>query len=134
MKKLFAFILIFLYLGIATGFSTYSHYCMDRYVGTTLWQKDMSKCGICGMSKTKHASKKNCCKEEQKQVKLEKSHHASEFAFKQLQEFSSIILPTSYARQSISAIINITAEFPNSNAPPSKEYNSIYILNCTYLI
>ena len=107
---------------------------MDRYVETTLWQKDMSKCGICGMSKTKHAAKKNCCKEEHKQVKLEKDHQAAEFVYKQLQELSSIILPTSYAEQIIPVVRNIAKEFPNSHAPPNKEYNSIYILNCTYLI
>lgn len=94
----------------------------------------MSNCGVCGMSKTKHASKKNCCKEEHKQVKLEKNHHPSAYAYKQFHELTAIILPTSYGDTAIPIVINITEELPNSNAPPNKEYSSIYILNCTYLI
>ena|GEM_PF-284056 len=133
-KKLFAFILTFLYLGIATGFSTYSHYCMDRYVETTLWQKDRSKCGVCGMDKTKHADKKKCCKEEHKQVKLEKDHQAAEYAFKQLQLFSTIILPTAYAIQPSKAMVCLTEAYPINNAPPDRAYKPIYMLHCTYLI
>ncbi|WP_345234903.1 HYC_CC_PP family protein [Olivibacter ginsenosidimutans] len=133
MKKAFALILTFLYLGIATGFSTYSHYCMDRYVETTFWQKDMGKCGICGMEKS-NSKKKNCCKEEHKQVKLEKNHQAAEWAFQQFSPLATAILPTNYALHPSKALINLTVSHPVNNAPPYSGYPSLYVRHCTYLI
>ena len=133
MKKVIAFILTFLYLGIATGFSTYSHYCMDRYVETTFWQKDMGKCSICGMEQSKSA-KKNCCKEEHKQVKLEKDHQAAEWNFQQTPLFATAILPTSYAIQPGLRLVNLAIHLPVNNAPPTDTYLPIYVRHCTYLI
>ncbi|QNL49314.1 hypothetical protein H8S90_21675 [Olivibacter sp. SDN3] len=134
MKKLFAFILAFLYLGIATGFSTYTHYCMDRYVETTLWQIDMSKCGACGMSKDKSSAEKKCCKEEHKQLKLEKDHKAAtEISYKYLQELPAILLHTDVLRPA-KTLTNIAIDYPFSHAPPDKAYHTIYMLNCIYRI
>ncbi|MDM8174598.1 MULTISPECIES: HYC_CC_PP family protein [Olivibacter] len=134
MKKLFAFILTFVYLGIATGFSTYSHYCMDRYVETSLWKKDMSKCGVCGMNKSKQASEKNCCKEEHKQVKLEKKHQASQVVYKQFKLFQAIVPAPAYDVSMHKPVINVITGHPVSHAPPNKAYTRLYRLNCTYLI
>lgn len=132
-KKLFAFILAFLYLGIATGFSTYTHYCMDRYVETTLWQKHMNKCGACGMSKDK-SSEKDCCKEEHKELKLEKDHKAAtELSYKYLQELPAILLRVDVLHP-IKTLTNIAIDYPFSHAPPSKAYDIIYMLNCIYRI
>ncbi|MEH6306732.1 hypothetical protein RYH73_13835 [Olivibacter sp. CPCC 100613] len=134
MKKLFALILTILYLGIATGFSTYSHYCMDRYVETSLWKTDRSNCGICGMDKSKETSKKNCCKEEHKEVKLEKKHQASQYVYQQFQSFPAVVLNSAYVLPANNIWENITTAHPFSHAPPNKEYLSIYMLNCTYRI
>lgn len=130
---MFTLILSIVYLGIATGFSTYSHYCMDKYVETTLWQQDMSHCGICGMSKNK-SSQKKCCKEEHKQVKLEKDHKAAEQISKQFQTFATDTHFPAYAIQPTAALVNTTEKLPLSNAPPHQEHDAIYMLNCSYLI
>jgi len=106
---------------------------MDRYVETTFWQKDMGKCSICGMEQSKSA-KKNCCKEEHKQVKLEKDHQAAEWNFQQTPLFATAILPTSYAIQPGPRLVNLAIHLPVNNAPPADTYPPIHVRYCTYLI
>lgn len=94
----------------------------------------MNKCGVCGMSKSKSVEKKNCCKEEYKQVKLDKNHQAAEQFAKQFQTFAAVMPFSTPAGMPAPALINILEALPVSHAPPNKAYNSIYMLNCIYRI
>lgn len=62
MKKLVAFIVAIIYLTVSTGFIVNVHYCMGK-VSSIKLEKPAKQC----CCKKKH---KNCCKTEQKIVKL----------------------------------------------------------------
>ncbi len=133
-KRVFAFILTLLYLSIATGFNTYSHYCMDRYVGTSFWQKESTTCSVCGMDKSKTSTKKHCCKEEHKQIKLEKDHQASDYVMQSFQTPFVAVLPSLLTWEAPNIQQTVSQEYPVNHGPPGKEYHSLHILHCTYLI
>jgi len=137
MKKFLAIILSFFYLGIATGFTTYSHYCMDRYAGTSLWNKASNTCSLCGMAlnaDASHQDGKGCCKSEQKQIKLDQVHQAGETAKQQLSVFTAVVPTPAYTQQQGPALYQGATASPFSHAPPKAYLPPIYILHCVYLI
>jgi len=75
---------------------------------------------------------KNCCKDEHKQVQIEKDQQASEFSFQFLKYFPENFFPPAnfgadYCQSSI-------VEFPTANSPPFRKKVSEFILNCVYRI
>jgi hypothetical protein len=76
MKKLLSAMLALLYLGTSVGATVELHYCMGRLVEWSLWHKDNSICSNCGMEK-KHELTKGCCKDEYKQIKIDKDQKLS---------------------------------------------------------
>lgn len=51
MKKVLAFILLFVYLGTSTGATVRLHYCMGELAGWGLKDVPSETCGSCGMEK-----------------------------------------------------------------------------------
>jgi hypothetical protein len=74
-KKLVVIILLFVYSLETVGFTVHYHYCMNDLVGWDYTKKDNKKCVKCGMSESK--TKKGCCKDEAKQLKLDTDHQKS---------------------------------------------------------
>ncbi|MFC6102258.1 HYC_CC_PP family protein [Olivibacter domesticus] len=133
MKKLLLIILTFFYLGVSTGFTMHLHYCMERFVETNLWHGKEEVCGKCGMKK-EAGKKKDCCKDEHKQVKLDKLHKGSEIAFLEFQKIS-IILPTIlYPVLDYQVLSTITDESPLNNSPPHGDSNPLYLKNRVFRI
>ena len=140
MKKFIAAILAIIYLSTSMGATIHLHYCMDKLVSWSLRPEAANKksCPFCGMPKTtpdKHCGKqaKGCCKDEQKQIKVQKDQKAAEAGFTLAKpllqtadhltcELPSFILTTP------------TLEYPTSHAPPRAENISLFIRNCNFRI
>jgi hypothetical protein len=127
-KKIFI-ILIFLIYGSATmGATIHLHYCMDKYVGGSLWHgEDDNKCGKCGMKEKKDS----CCKDEHKQVKLTTDHQKTTIQFIELPEAPAFV--TSLIDIVVS-IPSVAVNHPATNSPPKTLRGPLYILNCVFLI
>ena len=114
--------------GFATmGATIHMHYCMNEFVGWSLWhgEKD-KKCGKCGMKEKKGG----CCKDEHKQIKLKTDHQKSAVAqYFQLVESPALVTPI--ADFSFIAT-SVSLNFPVSNAPPKIPRERLYILHCVF--
>lgn len=128
MKKFIVFILAILYLGLSTGATLHMHYCMGKFVGSSLIHHESSdSCSRCGMEKK--ASKNKCCKDETKLVKIEQDQkvtipldHSVDAVAVELVH-SNFILPIAFFDSSIN-------ESSYSNAPPLAFKAPIYLRNC----
>lgn len=111
------------------GATIHMHFCMDKFVGWSLWHSDKDKkCGKCGMTEKKGG----CCKDEHKQVKLKTEHQKSAITqYFQLLDAPALVTPIadfSFKTTSVSL------KFPVSNAPPKIPRERLYILHCVFLI
>src|SRR5258705_11087377 len=141
MKKFLATILAVIYLSTSMGATVHLHYCMDKLVAWGFGEKGMNKksCPYCGMTKAtntdKHCGKesKGCCKDEQKQVKIEKDQKVSEpgFVFNKL-----FIQSSSHASIKINCIyiFSPSLEYPLTHAPPQTRNVSLFVRNCIFRI
>ena len=63
MKKALVILILITYSFATVGTTMHLHYCMNEYVGASLWDgDDTSECGKCGMKEKKGG----CCKDEHK--------------------------------------------------------------------
>ena len=140
MKKLLVTILAFVYLTSTIGATVHLHYCMDKLVGWGLGQEksDKNTCQYCGMCKSptnKHCYKeiKGCCKDDQKQIKLENDQKLSETAIKVAKisgELKSPVFPDHIYEH----VSSIAEEYPVNHALPWQSGVPVFILNCVYRI
>ncbi|HTH31027.1 MAG TPA: hypothetical protein VL946_06730 [Lacibacter sp.] len=132
MKKLVVAILSFLYISTSSGATLQMHYCMDKLVDWSIGHTDdKNTCNNCGMEKDGQG-KNGCCKDEQKQLKIEKDQKiAQSFQVMQLVATALPVPFISFAQQLPSSA---TEENPCSNAPPLTDNTSLYIRNCVFLI
>ncbi|HEV8507021.1 MAG TPA: hypothetical protein VGQ53_16535 [Chitinophagaceae bacterium] len=131
MKKLFVAILALLYMGTSIGATIELHYCMGRLVEWSLRYDDNDTCRNCGMAK-EPGSTSGCCKDEHKQIKIDKDQKLSLNYIRLSQPISepgiigsdhSIFLPP------ISS-----ANFTKINSPPRGCNIPLTILNCVFRI
>lgn len=132
MKKIAVSILAFLYLGLSAGATVQFHYCRGRLVEWTLLPNNPEKCGGCGMKNT--VKKGGCCKNELKQIKIEKDQRETELS-PGAQPVAFTVLPVAWLEagnpRDLSVIIN---KEPSSNhISPGKDIK-IYIRNCVFRI
>lgn len=76
--------------------------------------------------------KNACCKDEQKQLKIDKDQKTTT-AF-ELTLSLATALPVSYPVYNFAGIASVTEEFPLSNAPPRSPKLAVYIRNRTFRI
>jgi hypothetical protein len=124
MKKFLIAILVFLYLSSSVGATVHLHYCMDKLVDWGLWNNKSGKCGNCGMDKSE-AKDNGCCKDEQKQVKLENDHKAA--SGYQVMQLLSVTILDSFFELSLINLPSVTEENPLSHAPPRSCSIAAYI-------
>lgn len=120
--------MLLIYGSATMGATIHVHYCMNKYVGGSLWHgKDDNKCGKCGMKEKKDG----CCKDKHKQVKLTTDHQKTATQFVELPE-----LPT-FVTSLIDIVVSVSSlsiNYPTSNGPPKTLRGRLYILNCVFLI
>lgn len=130
MKKFLVTILALVYLTVSSGATVHLHYCMGKLIAWGLSDKKDGKCGTCGMMKAGHTG---CCKDELKQIKIEKHQKAVESAFQFLiissDEVEAPSASLSLVYPSSSVLNNTTA-----HAPPRLGAVPIFVLNCNFRI
>jgi hypothetical protein len=104
---------------------------MDKLISWS-WQHSKDKCSKCGMKKS-IASKKGCCKDVQKQLKLQNDQKVTEAAVK-LIHLSSLPAPVGYQAFQPEPLTSIPQQFPVSHGPPLKAGAPIYLINCVFRI
>lgn len=127
MKKLIILLIAVIYMGAASGTTVHLHYCMEKLIGYDLIKSEGEKCNKCGME-----AGKDCCKDEQKLLKLDTEHKASESNFYFVKLLPAIVQHTSeVAAERLTATV---ALHPLAHAPPFIYSNPIYLRNCVFLI
>lgn len=129
--KLVVTILSFVYLASTVGATVHLHYCMDKLVETGLWKDNDKKCGKCGMEKSPNGDN-GCCKDEQKQYKLESDHKAA--TAYQLSHVLVAAVPVSFIELPQIKLATITEQHPLSHAPPRSGDIAVHIRNCVFRI
>jgi len=128
-KKIVVILLLLIYGSATMGATIHMHYCMNEFVGWSLWHgKKDKECGKCGMKEKKGG----CCKDEHKQVKLKTEHQKSATAqYIQFLDVPALVTPlTDFSFKGTP----IALDFPVSNAPPKIPRERLYILHCVFLI
>jgi hypothetical protein len=132
MKKVLAAILAFVYLSTSMGATIHLHYCMGKLASWGLINHENKNCEGCGMVKNKTAShsmtaKMDCCRDEHKEIKTDKDQKLFPSEFFKLNNLSQAIALHDPAIQSIKAF-SISAEYPNTNAPPLLDKLPLFVL------
>lgn len=129
MKKIVVILLLLIYGSATMGATIHMHYCMNEFVGWSLWHGEKEKeCGKCGMKEKKGG----CCKDEHKQVKLKTEHQKSATAqYIQFLDVPALITPVADFSFKVTPT---SLAFPVSNAPPKIPGERLYILHCVFLI
>jgi len=133
MKKIIVAILAVLYLSTSMGTTIHLHYCMGKLVDWGLWQPNSSRCSKCGMAKSHKSSNNGCCRDEHKQLKIEKDQKLSP-GFSQINKVVTEIAPVAIPAYSVSLPILSTLQHPKNNAPPRSCNTSLHIINCVFRV
>lgn len=131
MKKFVAVILALIYLTASTGATVHMHYCMDKLVDWGLGHNDSDTCSNCGM-KTED-SKKGCCKDEHKQVKLQNDQKVADISIN-LMQLPVLVVPVPFSSYTFELPASIAQAFPVSHAPPVYSDQAVYLRNCVFRI
>lgn len=130
MKKVLVIIFAFLYLGVSSGATIHLHYCMGKLVGWGLSDKKDALCKTCGMHKAGH---KDCCHDEQKQVKFEKDQKVTESQFQNLNPTSNVVIIT-HNLFSVICLSSLISKTPYPNGPPRQGTVPVFVLHCNFRI
>ncbi|WP_432713244.1 HYC_CC_PP family protein [Pedobacter sp.] len=132
MKRTLLIFLAIFYFGVSQGTTVYFHYCMGELVDLGITNHEKKTCGFCGM-KQSNTAKKDCCKDEAKQAKIDQSKTTS-------------LLQVQFEQTSVLVQNNATWQLEDfsfpvkqgkaalSNAPPILQEIPAFIRNCTFRI
>jgi len=131
-KKAITIFFLVIYGFATVGATVRVHYCMEKFVGFELFHNNSTKdkCAKCGMKKS--TNKKGCCKDETKQIKIEKEYKLTESANKSFSVFcqKDIYFKTySFVRS-----LKIGSKFYHAPTLSLAKTVPIYVFDCTYLI
>ncbi len=106
------------------------HYCMNKYIGASLYHAKEKKCANCGMDKSKS---NGCCKDEHKVLKLKREHQKTVDSYDFSVLNNLIVVPAFIIRNQhpFSSAIKI---YSSIHAPPEIQDQRLYLLNCIFLI
>lgn len=129
MKKIAVILLVLVYSGATTGATIHLHYCMNQFVGSSLWHSSKdSKCGKCGMKD----KKEGCCKDEHKRAKLNTEHQKASPA-QQFQILEDGSLPPVAGLTGFAAVQR-SSLLPAAHARPIIAKERRYLLHGVFLI
>jgi len=129
-KKFVAILFLIIYSCTTVSATIHMHYCMNKYIGASLYHTKEKKCSNCGMDKSKS---NGCCKDEHKVVKLKREHQktGSSYDFSVLN--NPVVVPEFIFHNQVSGPSIITT-YSSVHAPPDINGQKLYILNCAFLI
>ena len=110
------------------GATIHLHFCMNEFVGWSLWHGKTDECSKCGMK----GKKDGCCKDEHKQVKLSTEHQKSATTqYIQSSDIPALVIPIFHFGLKEKSI---SLTFPVSHAPPKINREQLHIFHCVFLI
>jgi hypothetical protein len=113
------------------GATVHLHYCMNEFVGWSLFHSDNEECGKCGMvEKDKEGA---CCKDEHKHFKLKVDHQKADTA-QFIDLVNSPVVSVPVIDFGLHSSIKISENYPTCHAPPDIGKSTLHILNCVFLI
>jgi hypothetical protein len=128
-KRIAAILLLLIYTSATMGATIHLHYCMNDFVGWSLWHSANSKCGKCGMKEKKGS----CCKDEHKEIKL-KTEHQKSAAVDFINIFSTPALAIPFANCSFKLLQHKKFTYANFHPPPGIQNKRLYVLYGVFLI
>lgn len=134
MKKLFLYLLSFIFIITSSGVMVNMHYCMGKLAGTSMsWVSNSpKKCGKCGMEKSKKKGK-GCCHDSKKLIKNVVDQNIANSFFNVDHQLA--LLPNSSNFETVSIVVSDDTKQSNfSHAPPDQLGVPIYIADCSFLI
>ena len=134
MKKLFLYLLSFIFIITSSGVMVNMHYCMGKLAGTSmsLVSNTTKKCDKCGMEKSKKQGK-GCCHDSKKLIKNVVDQNIANSLFNIDHQLA--LLPNSSDFETVSIVVSDNAKQSNySHAPPDQLGVPIYIADCSFLI
>ena len=66
---------MFVYGTTTVGATVHLHFCMNKFISFNFTETENKTCGKCGMKES--ATKKGCCKDEVKQLKIDNDYQKS---------------------------------------------------------
>ncbi|WP_089909395.1 HYC_CC_PP family protein [Chitinophaga rupis] len=134
MKRFIAVILTILYMSTAMGATVQLHYCMGKLVAWELGSSKKDHCKGCGMElPAKNTSKKKCCQDEYKEIKLKKDYHNPATAGAMVPLALEATPVTMYTLQAM-PVASLAVTFPVAQAPPDTGNTPVFLLNCNFRI
>ena len=130
LKKIAVILLILIYGSATMGATVHLHYCMNEFVGWSLFHSKNDTCGKCGM---KEKDKGGCCKDEHLQYKLKVDQQKNSVG----QCINLITTPTLSVPVidiDIHSYHNVTESYPSCHAPPAAQKERLNIFYCVFLI
>jgi hypothetical protein len=115
---------------------------MDKLVASELGRQDANEasCLYCGMAKTttkdNHCGNesKGCCKDEQKQVKVDNDQKTSEVSYNLSKPVIQLDDHTLFPELLSHYIFSTAIAYPSTHAPPRAENVSLTVRNCVFRI
>ena len=130
MKKVLITIMAVFYLGVSSGATVHFHYCMGELINWGLAQQKDPNCSNCGMEK---GDSEKCCKDEHKQLKIDKAQKATESNLL-IKQFPVSALKHQTFQLKAVFVPTEQEEHPLSNSPPRTEKTPTFLRNCTFRI
>lgn len=134
MKKLFLYLLSFIFIITSSGVMVNMHYCMGKAVGTSLSivSSTPKRCGKCGMEKSKKKGK-GCCHDSKKFIKNVVDQNIANSFFNVDHQLA--LLPNSSNFETVSIVVSDDTKQSNfTHAPPDLLGVPLYIADCSFLI
>jgi len=131
-KKTVVILFLVIYGSTTMGATVYIHYCMNEFVGWSLFNGKDEKCGKCGMEE-KDKDKEGCCKDEHKQFKLKIDHQKIDVP-QFINMLTSPVLPEPVIDVSFYSLLNIAERYPTCHAPPDLGKKRLHVFHCVFLI
>jgi len=127
MRKFIITLFAILYLGLSTEATVHLHFCMNKFVGWSLFSIENNHCGNCKMKKA------SCCKEEIKQVKIfgEQQKYDFQQSLNNALYAFELVLPYLYQKNSSTTTKHICF---NDYSQPLLQNNKRQTLLCTFRI
>jgi hypothetical protein len=129
-KKIAVILLLLIYGTASMGATVHLHFCMDEFVGWSLFSGKDDTCGKCGMEEK---DKEGCCKDEQKHLKLNVDQQKTNVA----QFIAFISAPASFTPVidiDFHSYLNITENYPTCHAPPDIGKKRLHVFYSIFLI
>ena len=123
---------MFVYGTTTVGATVHLHFCMNKFISFNFTETENKTCGKCGMKES--ATKKGCCKDEVKQLKIDNDYQKSTlesfiktFHVPTIKHFPSLL-------EFSAVVFNLDATAINYSPPLLLSIQKRTILYCTYRI